>query len=93
MILSPTALFLIALIVVTAALTASSIFADWWSRRNIPLPEDFHKGAEGETAMIAEFERIRKIHAARRRQSKEIAKLRPTGFTKRLDTDDFDSAA
>lgn len=73
MTLSPTAAILIAFIIVTAALAAGSLLADRWLRRNIPLPEDFPDGEDGEAAMIAEFERLRNIHAAQRRQAKDAA--------------------
>lgn len=63
--------------IIIAFIAAIAFFAlSWkaggvWIRRNIPLPEDHPKGAAGEARMIAEFERIRKIHEAQRAQNKK----------------------
>ena len=69
--LSPPAILLIGFIAAVVFATAS-FFADNWIRKNIPLPEDYPQGSDGEAMMLAEFERLRRIHEAKRRSQKKL---------------------
>lgn len=110
------AALLIGLIIAVAVLAASWIAGDVWIRKNIPLPEDFHRkaratarpqarersehGAEdeketghnGEAAMIAEFERIRKIHELKRKPPSRQG-ARPIAAAQDADPVSFDDCA
>jgi len=63
-----TALLLGGFIITIAALAISWKLSSVWIRANIPLPEDHPEGSEGEAAMIADFERLRRKAEAMRRQ-------------------------